>query len=137
MDWNSIALPTSVLLNLNSAKILDKMIELHTHHSIGWTIITTFTQLSMDVLLVIGCNESCPGCCRRLVNRLDDMKKTVCGDGVNRCLLCGEQLGVPGVSSVVCEDCKKVGGWKDWLLAPSYRWQRRFAFAVLNHYGPC
>uniref|UniRef100_A0A8C7DFB7 Rabphilin-3A n=1 Tax=Oncorhynchus kisutch TaxID=8019 RepID=A0A8C7DFB7_ONCKI len=43
----------------------------------------------------------------RLVNRLDDMKKTVCGDGVNRCLLCGEQLGVPGVSSVVCEDCKK------------------------------
>ncbi|KAM4617113.1 rabphilin-3A-like [Polymixia lowei] len=43
----------------------------------------------------------------RLVNRLDDMKKTVCGDGVSRCLLCGEQLGSPGVSSVVCEDCKK------------------------------
>ncbi|KAL0979400.1 hypothetical protein UPYG_G00184570 [Umbra pygmaea] len=43
----------------------------------------------------------------RLVNRLDDMKKTVCGDGVNRCLLCGEQLGGQGVSSVVCEDCKK------------------------------
>uniref|UniRef100_A0A672JRZ5 FYVE-type domain-containing protein n=1 Tax=Salarias fasciatus TaxID=181472 RepID=A0A672JRZ5_SALFA len=47
-------------------------------------------------------------CCRRrLINRLDDMKKTVCGDGVSRCLLCGEQLGSPGVSSVVCEDCKK------------------------------
>uniref|UniRef100_A0AAY3ZW93 Rabphilin-3A n=1 Tax=Denticeps clupeoides TaxID=299321 RepID=A0AAY3ZW93_9TELE len=43
----------------------------------------------------------------RLVNRLDNMKKTVCGDGVSRCLLCGEQLGTPGVSSVVCEDCKK------------------------------
>ncbi|RVE68481.1 hypothetical protein OJAV_G00091710 [Oryzias javanicus] len=43
----------------------------------------------------------------RLINRLDDMKKTVCGDGVSRCLLCGEQLGSPGVSSVVCEDCKK------------------------------
>uniref|UniRef100_A0A667WHH7 Rabphilin 3A homolog (mouse), b n=1 Tax=Myripristis murdjan TaxID=586833 RepID=A0A667WHH7_9TELE len=43
----------------------------------------------------------------RLVNRLDDMKKMVCGDGVSRCLLCGEQLGSPGVSSVVCEDCKK------------------------------
>ncbi|KAJ8415519.1 hypothetical protein AAFF_G00424990 [Aldrovandia affinis] len=43
----------------------------------------------------------------RLVTRLDDIKKTVCGDGVSRCLLCGEQLGVPGVSSVVCEDCKK------------------------------
>ncbi len=37
------------------------------------------------------------------------MKKTVCGDGMSRCLLCGEQLGSPGVSSVVCEDCKKVG----------------------------
>uniref|UniRef100_A0A671XXM6 Rabphilin 3A n=1 Tax=Sparus aurata TaxID=8175 RepID=A0A671XXM6_SPAAU len=44
----------------------------------------------------------------RLINRLDDMKKTVCGDGMSRCLLCGEQLGSPGVSSVVCEDCKKV-----------------------------
>ncbi|KAM9392579.1 rabphilin-3A-like isoform 1-T2 [Pholidichthys leucotaenia] len=43
----------------------------------------------------------------RLINRLDDMKKTVCGDGVSRCLLCGEMLGSPGVSSVVCEDCKK------------------------------
>uniref|UniRef100_A0A3Q1EZC4 RabBD domain-containing protein n=1 Tax=Acanthochromis polyacanthus TaxID=80966 RepID=A0A3Q1EZC4_9TELE len=43
----------------------------------------------------------------RLINRLDDMKKTVCGDGVSRCLLCGEQLGTPEVSSVVCEDCKK------------------------------
>lgn len=49
-------------------------------------------------------------CCRRLINRLDDMKKTVCGDGISRCLLCREQLGSPGVSSVVCEDCKKVSG---------------------------
>lgn len=45
--------------------------------------------------------------CRRLINRLDDMKKTVCGDGMSRCLLCGEQFGSK-VSSVVCEDCKKV-----------------------------
>ncbi|CAL9708471.1 unnamed protein product [Knipowitschia caucasica] len=43
----------------------------------------------------------------RLINNLDDMKKTVCGDGVSRCLVCGEQLGSAGVSSVVCEDCKK------------------------------
>ncbi|XP_068167809.1 rabphilin-3A-like [Antennarius striatus] len=43
----------------------------------------------------------------RLINRLDDMKKTVCGDGMSRCLLCGETLGSPGVNSVVCEDCKK------------------------------
>ncbi|XP_058492508.1 rabphilin-3A-like [Solea solea] len=43
----------------------------------------------------------------RLINRLDDMKKTVCGDGVSRCLLCGEQLNSHGVTGVVCEDCKK------------------------------
>uniref|UniRef100_A0A8C1IKE4 Rabphilin-3A n=1 Tax=Cyprinus carpio TaxID=7962 RepID=A0A8C1IKE4_CYPCA len=43
----------------------------------------------------------------RLVNRLDNMKKAVCGDGVSRCLLCGEQLGAGGDRSVVCEDCKK------------------------------
>ncbi|XP_072520627.1 rabphilin-3A [Salminus brasiliensis] len=43
----------------------------------------------------------------RLMNRLDNMKKTVCGDGVSRCLLCGEQLGALGIKSVVCEDCKK------------------------------
>uniref|UniRef100_A0A8C5LM93 Rabphilin-3A n=1 Tax=Leptobrachium leishanense TaxID=445787 RepID=A0A8C5LM93_9ANUR len=43
----------------------------------------------------------------RLVDRLEDMRKTVTGDGVNRCILCGEQLGLPGAKCVVCEDCKK------------------------------
>ncbi|XP_016148696.1 rabphilin-3A-like [Sinocyclocheilus grahami] len=48
----------------------------------------------------------------RLVNRLDNMKKAVCGDGVSRCLLCGEQLGAGGDRSVVCEDCKKVRNYR-------------------------
>ncbi|MEE6503840.1 hypothetical protein FKM82_004986 [Ascaphus truei] len=43
----------------------------------------------------------------RLVDRLEDMRKNVTGDGVNRCILCGEQLGLPGSKCVVCEDCKK------------------------------
>uniref|UniRef100_A0A6J0UEG4 Rabphilin-3A n=1 Tax=Pogona vitticeps TaxID=103695 RepID=A0A6J0UEG4_9SAUR len=43
----------------------------------------------------------------RLMNRLEDMRRNVAGDGVNRCILCGEQLGHPGSMSVVCEDCKK------------------------------
>ncbi|KAI5613017.1 rabphilin-3A isoform X2 [Silurus asotus] len=43
----------------------------------------------------------------RLMNGLDNMKKTVCGNGVSHCLLCGEQLSALGVQSVVCEDCKK------------------------------
>ncbi|XP_067395595.1 rabphilin-3A isoform X2 [Emydura macquarii macquarii] len=43
----------------------------------------------------------------RLMNRLEDMRKNVAGDGVNHCILCGEQLGHPGSACVVCEDCKK------------------------------
>ncbi|XP_053136266.1 rabphilin-3A isoform X2 [Hemicordylus capensis] len=43
----------------------------------------------------------------RLMNRLDDMRRNVAGDGVNRCILCGEQLGRLGSACVVCEDCKK------------------------------
>ncbi|KAM5199775.1 rabphilin-3A isoform 4-T21 [Hipposideros larvatus] len=46
----------------------------------------------------------------RLVDRLENMRKNVAGDGVNRCILCGEQLGMLGSACVVCEDCKKV--WK-------------------------
>uniref|UniRef100_A0A8C6GV27 Rabphilin-3A n=1 Tax=Mus spicilegus TaxID=10103 RepID=A0A8C6GV27_MUSSI len=43
----------------------------------------------------------------RLVDRLETMRKNVAGDGVNRCILCGEQLGMLGSACVVCEDCKK------------------------------
>ncbi|KAF4790546.1 Rabphilin-3A [Turdus rufiventris] len=44
---------------------------------------------------------------RRLMTRLEDMRRSVLGDGVNRCILCGEQLGTRGQACVVCEDCKK------------------------------
>ncbi|XP_006015222.1 rabphilin-3A [Alligator sinensis] len=43
----------------------------------------------------------------RLMNRLEDMRRSVAGDGVSRCILCGEQLGLLGSACVVCEDCKK------------------------------
>ncbi|TSM28105.1 Rabphilin-3A [Bagarius yarrelli] len=43
----------------------------------------------------------------RLVNRLDSIKKTACGDGHSQCLLCGQQLGLTDVSTVMCEECKK------------------------------
>ncbi|NXV03377.1 RP3A protein, partial [Cettia cetti] len=43
----------------------------------------------------------------RLMTRLEDMRRSVLGDGVNRCILCGEQLGTRGSAAVVCEDCKK------------------------------
>nr|XP_030716348.1 rabphilin-3A isoform X3 [Globicephala melas] len=44
---------------------------------------------------------------QRLVDRLENMRKNVAGDGVNCCILCGEQLGMLGSACVVCEDCKK------------------------------
>ncbi|XP_010602806.1 rabphilin-3A isoform X2 [Fukomys damarensis] len=43
----------------------------------------------------------------RLVDRLENMRRNVAGDGVNHCILCGEQLGMLGSACVVCEDCKK------------------------------
>nr|XP_009939344.1 PREDICTED: rabphilin-3A [Opisthocomus hoazin] len=48
-----------------------------------------------------------PGSHGRLMTRLEDMRRSVLGDGVNRCILCGEQLGPRGSACVVCEDCKK------------------------------
>lgn len=45
---------------------------------------------------------------RQLVTRLDRIKQTACGDGHSHCLLCGQQFGLMGISSVMCEECKKV-----------------------------
>uniref|UniRef100_A0A6Q2XEL9 Rabphilin 3A homolog (mouse), b n=1 Tax=Esox lucius TaxID=8010 RepID=A0A6Q2XEL9_ESOLU len=43
----------------------------------------------------------------RFATRLDSMRKTACGDGQSRCLLCGETFGQQGVTSVLCSHCKK------------------------------
>ncbi|XP_074869939.1 rab effector Noc2 isoform X2 [Carettochelys insculpta] len=44
----------------------------------------------------------------RLVERLENMRKNVMGNGQSQCLLCGELLGLLGTTSVFCRDCKKV-----------------------------
>uniref|UniRef100_H0VU80 Rabphilin 3A n=1 Tax=Cavia porcellus TaxID=10141 RepID=H0VU80_CAVPO len=78
----------------------------------------------------------------RLVDRLENMRKNVAGDGVNRCILCGEQLGMLGSACVVCEDCKKASfcgqetnkwGNPVWLLclpllSPPQVWKRSGAW---------
>ncbi|XP_063152563.1 rab effector Noc2 isoform X2 [Candoia aspera] len=46
----------------------------------------------------------------RLVERLENMRKNVLGNGLSQCLLCGEALGFLGSTAVFCQDCKKV--WK-------------------------
>ncbi|XP_027881944.1 rabphilin-3A [Xiphophorus couchianus] len=43
----------------------------------------------------------------RLSSRLDSIKKTACGDGQSRCLLCGTSFGAQGVTAVLCSQCKK------------------------------
>uniref|UniRef100_A0A3Q2NQ70 RabBD domain-containing protein n=1 Tax=Fundulus heteroclitus TaxID=8078 RepID=A0A3Q2NQ70_FUNHE len=43
----------------------------------------------------------------RLSSRLDNIKKTACGDGQSHCLLCGASFGAQGVTAVLCAQCKK------------------------------
>ncbi|NXD78437.1 DOC2B protein, partial [Halcyon senegalensis] len=43
----------------------------------------------------------------RLVERLENMRKNAMGNGLSKCLLCGELLGLLGSTSVFCQDCKK------------------------------
>lgn len=47
---------------------------------------------------------------RRLVDKVDRLKRTSVGDGVNDCLVCGTEFGVFGTRNhaAVCQDCRKV-----------------------------
>ncbi|CAB1419144.1 unnamed protein product [Pleuronectes platessa] len=42
----------------------------------------------------------------RLSSRLDNIKKTACGDGQAHCLLCGASFGSQGVTAVLCVQCR-------------------------------
>uniref|UniRef100_T1JK29 Rabphilin n=1 Tax=Strigamia maritima TaxID=126957 RepID=T1JK29_STRMM len=43
----------------------------------------------------------------RLVEKLENMKKHVMGNGANQCILCGDEFGILGASSLACHDCRK------------------------------
>nr|XP_020664712.1 rab effector Noc2 [Pogona vitticeps] len=43
----------------------------------------------------------------RLVERLENMRKNVMGNGSSQCLLCGEALGLLRSTAVFCQDCRK------------------------------
>lgn len=45
---------------------------------------------------------------RRLVEKLDNMKKNAIGNGSTQCILCGDEFGLLGASPTYCDDCKKV-----------------------------
>lgn len=70
--------------------------------------VKTISLILWEMQVVPGPKMSRVSASRRLVDRLENMRKNVAGDGVNRCILCGEQLGILGSACVVCEDCKKV-----------------------------
>lgn len=42
------------------------------------------------------------------MERLDNMKKNVLGNGTSQCLLCAEQFGLLGASASECVECSKV-----------------------------
>ncbi|XP_060768418.1 double C2-like domain-containing protein beta isoform X1 [Neoarius graeffei] len=43
----------------------------------------------------------------RLMERLENMRRSAVGNGLSQCLLCGEALGLLGTPSVLCFDCCK------------------------------
>ncbi|XP_046694758.1 double C2-like domain-containing protein beta isoform X1 [Silurus meridionalis] len=43
----------------------------------------------------------------RLMDRLENMRRSAVGNGLSQCLLCGEALGLLGTPSVLCFDCCK------------------------------
>ncbi|KAM8828225.1 rabphilin-3A isoform 2-T2 [Spinachia spinachia] len=43
----------------------------------------------------------------RLSSRLEDIRRTACGDGRSHCLLCGTSLGPQGVTAALCTRCNK------------------------------
>lgn len=45
---------------------------------------------------------------RRLVERLENMKKNALGNGNTQCILCGDEFGLLGASPMTCHDCHKV-----------------------------
>ncbi|XP_051751410.1 double C2-like domain-containing protein beta isoform X2 [Ctenopharyngodon idella] len=51
----------------------------------------------------------------RLVERLENMRRSAVGNGLSQCLLCGEVFGLLGSQSVLCLDCcmvwKRSGAW--------------------------
>lgn len=49
-----------------------------------------------------------PISCRRLVEKLDNMKKNAMGNGTTQCVLCGDEFGLLGASPTYCDDCHKV-----------------------------
>ncbi|XP_041826119.1 rabphilin-3A isoform X2 [Melanotaenia boesemani] len=61
----------------------------------------------------------------RLSSRLDNIKKTACGDGESRCLLCGTSFGPQGVTAVLCVQCNKhmcskCGVWMNSRTSPTW-----------------
>ena len=42
------------------------------------------------------------------MERVDNMKSHVLGNGTSQCLLCGEEFGLLGASASECEECSKV-----------------------------
>ncbi|XP_067339806.1 rabphilin-3A isoform X2 [Channa argus] len=61
----------------------------------------------------------------RLSSRLDNIRKTACGDGQSHCLLCGASFGLQGVTAVLCVQCRnhmcsKCAIWSNSRTCPTW-----------------
>ena len=57
---------------------------------------------------------------RKLIDRLDNMKKHATGNGSSQCVLCADGFGMLGTSSVSCVDCHKVNVTIDMINQTSF-----------------
>lgn len=55
---------------------------------------------------------------RRLVEKLENMKKNAMGNGQTQCILCGDEFGLLGASPTHCDDCKNVNKFSIWKKIP-------------------
>lgn len=56
---------------------------------------------------------------RRLVEKLENMKKNAMGNGQTQCILCGDEFGLLGASPTHCDDCKNVNTFSIWKKVPT------------------
>ena len=76
----------------------------------GYSVCVCLYSVCVSALCVCLCVKfvSHAAVCRRLVEKLDNMKKNAIGNGTTQCILCGDEFGLLGASPTYCDDCKKV-----------------------------
>lgn len=83
------------------------------HRPIHRTVFCSWSCGLFYLLLIVELTKRHPCFCRKLVDRLESLKKLASGNGVTDCVLCGDSFGLSvfGRSNYRCCDCKKVSSY--------------------------